>query len=115
MKRLFLAFLLLAGEASAQRTEADIQCSFTGTDLIYDCTIRLSRGGKPLAGVQLTVGADMPSMPMAHNIKPVKATPGKQPGEYRAQLDLEMKGEWALKLRLSGPLRDQVVVKKRFD
>jgi hypothetical protein len=57
----------------------------------------------------------MPSMPMAHNLKPVKALPGKNPGEYRARLELEMHGEWAVKLRISGPVRDQIVKKMRFD
>jgi hypothetical protein len=111
---LFLA-LLAPPTVNAQKIDADIQCKFTGTDYVYDCVIRLVRDGKPLSGVPLTVAADMPSMPMAHNIKPVKAKPGKQPGEYRARLDLEMKGEWALKLRLSGAVRDQIVTKIRFD
>jgi hypothetical protein len=65
--------------------------------------------------VQIMVGADMPSMPMAHNMKPVKAQPTKTPGEYRAKLDLEMNGEWAVKLRLAGPVRDQLVLHYEFD
>ena len=115
MKILLFLGLLAPLAASAQKTEADIRCKYTGADYVYDCVIRLSRGGKPLAGVQMTAGADMPSMPMAHNIKPVKAKPGAQPGEYHARLELEMKGEWAIKLRLSGAVRDQVVTKLRFD
>ena len=57
----------------------------------------------------------MPSMPMAHTVKPVKAAPGKNPGEYLARLDLDMRGEWTLKIRISGPVRDQVVKTLRFD
>lgn len=94
--------------------EARLNCKSTGTEFIYDCVIRLSRGGAPLAGAQVSVGADMPSMPMAHNMKPVKAAPGKAPGEYRARLDLEMRGEWAVKLSISGPLRDQLVLHYDF-
>lgn len=101
--------------AAAQAPKADLACKATGADFVYDCTIRLSRGGKPLEGVQLTVGADMPSMPMAHNVKPVKATAAQAPGEYRAKLDLEMLGVWAVKLRLSGPVRDQLVLHYEFD
>jgi hypothetical protein len=56
----------------------------------------------------------MPSMPMAHNIKPVRAKPGKAPGEYHARLDLEMPGEWAVKLRLSGAARDVLVLHYTF-
>jgi hypothetical protein len=111
------AFLLvfLSAPAFAQKTEADLKCKPSGKNLIYDCTIRLTRGGEPSTGAQVTVGADMPSMPMAHNVKPVKAQPTKTPGEYRARLDLEMTGEWAVKLRLGGPVRDQLVLHYEFD
>lgn len=109
---LFLTLLLVAAPAVAQRVQADMECRFTGTDLIYDCIIRLSPA---TPGMQVTVGADMPSMPMAHTVKPVKAQPGRTPGEYRARLDLEMTGEWAVKLRLSGPVRDQLVLHYEFD
>ncbi|MGH8723728.1 MAG: FixH family protein [Burkholderiales bacterium] len=115
MRRFLLILLLVPLHAFAQRPHADLECKFTGTDFVYDCTIRLSRGGQPLSGAQITVGADMPSMPMAHNVKPVKAKPGKAPGEYRVTLDLEHTGEWAVKLRLSGPVRDQLVLHYDFD
>ena len=106
---------LAAAPAWAQRAQATLDCRFTGTDFVYDCVISLQRGGAPLAGAEITVGADMPSMPMAHNVKPVKATPGREPGKYQARLDLEMTGEWALKLRLAGPVRDQLVLNYEFD
>jgi hypothetical protein len=109
-----LVFVFFSAAVFAQRTEADLKCRHSAKDYIYDCVIRLSRGGEPLAGAQVSVGADMPSMPMAHNIKPVKARPAKNPGEYEARLDLEMPGEWAVKLRISGPVRDQVVKKMHF-
>jgi hypothetical protein len=99
----------------AQEPQAALHCKLTATDFIYDCTIALTRGGKPLPGIALTVGADMPSMPMAHAVKPVKAKPGKNPGEYAAKLDLEMLGEWAVKLTLRGPLRDQMTLLYDFD
>lgn len=105
-----LFLLLVCAQAWAQRLNGKLDCSYTGTDFIYDCRIALQRGGQPLSGAQITVGADMPSMPMAHNIKPVKATPTGTPGEYRARLDLEMTGEWAVKLRIAGPVRDQLVL-----
>ena len=113
------AVLLILGLAPAlalaQAPQAELACKATGTDFVYDCTIRLTRGGKPLQGVQVTVGADMPSMPMAHSVKPAKATPAQAPGEYRARLDLEMLGVWAVKLRLAGPVRDQLVLHYEFD
>ena len=115
MKLVLLLGLLAPLLAAAQQTRADMQCKPTGKDLIYDCVIRLARAGEPVSGAQLTVGADMPSMPMAHNVKPVKARPGKGPGEYLVRLDLDMQGEWALKLRLAGPVRDQLVLHYEFD
>ncbi|HEV3008704.1 MAG TPA: FixH family protein [Burkholderiales bacterium] len=107
--------ILISPGAWAQKAEAVLNCKHTGKDFIYDCRIKMDRGGEPLTGAQVTVGADMPSMPMAHNVKPVKAQPTKTPGEYRARLDLEMPGEWAVKLRLTGPVRDQLVLHYEFD
>jgi YtkA-like protein len=112
---LLLILWLVSFPASAQKLDATLRCTPTRTDFVYDCVIRLERKGAPLAGVQITVGADMPSMPMAHNVKPVKARPAGKPGEYQAALDLEMLGEWAVKLRLAGPVRDQLILLYEFD
>ena len=101
--------------AFAQRLQGELDCIPTKTDFIYNCIVRLSRNGQPLSGAQVTVGADMPSMPMAHNVKPVKAKARKTPGEYEAMLDLEMLGEWAVKLRLAGPVKDQLILLYDFD
>jgi hypothetical protein len=114
-----LAGLLLAlpwgpGPAHAQRVAAELGCVATAERLVYDCTVRLRRGGQPLDGVTVTVSADMPTMPMAHNVRPLAARPGTSPGEYRARLALEMYGEWAVKLRLDGPVRDLIVVHQDF-
>ena len=106
---------LLLSLVLAQTPQADLRCTSTGRDFVYDCTVLLMRGGKPLEGVEVTVGADMPSMPMAHNVKPAKASAGTKPGEYKVRLELEMLGEWAVKLRLAGPVRDQIVVNYEFD
>ncbi len=111
---LFAALLLASVPALAQRPRADLDCKPAKGLLTYDCIIRLTRGGQPLTGAAVTVGADMPSMPMAHNLKPVKAAPGEKPGEYRARLELEMTGEWAVKLRLSGPVREQLILHFEF-
>ena len=112
---LYLILGLLALPAQAQSAKGDLACKSTGTDFVYDCTIRLTRAGKPLAGAKVTVGADMPSMPMAHNIRPQQAKPGTKPGEYTVRLDLEMLGEWAVKLRIGGPVRDQLILHYEFD
>jgi hypothetical protein len=99
------------------RAKADVACGPTSTALQYDCIIKLvnARTNEPLSGVVLTVGADMPSMPMMHNVRPVTAAPMADPGSYQVRLTLEMHGDWMLQLNLSGPLRDRVVAIVRFE
>ena len=118
MIRFGLTLLLIAVPpcAIAQRLAAELDCKPTKHDLVYDCRIALrdAASGKPVTGAEVSVGADMPSMPMAHNVRPVKARPGKDPGVYTARLELEMSGEWAVKLNVRGPVRDVIVKKIDF-
>jgi hypothetical protein len=118
MKRL-LAVLGLAAAAApawAQRLAADIDCKPTRHDLVYDCRIALTEAAtrNPVAGAELSLGADMPSMPMAHTVRPVRAAPTKEPGVYAARIELEMYGEWALRLNVRRPVRDVIVKKIDF-
>lgn len=115
MRTLLLALLLFPLVSHAHEARGEMECRFTGTDFVYDCTIRLTRGAKPLDAARVSIEADMPSMPMAHALGPVDARPGKTPGEYEARLDLDMTGEWAIRLRLSGPVRDQLILHYLFD
>jgi YtkA-like len=115
-----IAMLALCGPeyAHAQvRAKADISCRPGAETLQYDCVIKLanSRTGEPLSGLTLTVGAEMPSMPAAHNVRPVKAAENEDQGTYRARIALEMHGDWALRLELSGAVRDRVVKVLRFE
>lgn len=113
---LALAMWCLAGSAQGAQDvlQAALDCKPATKPLTYDCMIDLSRNGAPLAGAKLTVGADMPSMPMAHNVRPVKARAEAQAGRYSARLELEMPGEWAVKLRVDAPVRDQLVIRRFF-
>jgi hypothetical protein len=106
-----------SGLAAEVKAKAEVSCSATQRPLEYDCTIKLSdsRSGEALTGVDVTVGADMPSMPMAHNVKPAKAMPGNEPGTYRAHIKLEMHGDWVVKVDLAGPVRDRIVKSMRFE
>jgi hypothetical protein len=115
LRTLSCLLILACTPALAQSVKAELKCKLTRTDYVYECTILLERSGRPLSGAVVTVGADMPSMPMAHSLKPVKAKPGRAPGEYEATLDLEMLGEWAVKLRLAGPVKDQLILHYDFD
>ena len=111
------ALLLCAAlpAAAAPRPQVDLQCEAFGMGPQLECTVRLRLSGAPLAGAQVTLGASMPSMPMAHTVKPVAAVPTGQPGEYRGQLELQMNGVWAVQVDVAGPVRDRVVRPLRID
>jgi hypothetical protein len=114
----------LAGE----RVQADVDCATTDKALVYDCMIMLQgkKSGQPIDGAEVVVNASMPSMPMAHNVRPVPSMPMAHnvrpvtampmggPGSYHAQLELQMYGQWALTLDVSGPTRDRVVETLQF-
>ena len=107
-----LPALAVAGE----RVKADIDCAATDKALVYDCMIMLQgkKSGQPIDGAEIVVNASMPSMPMAHNVRPVTAMPMGGPGGYHAQIELTMYGQWALTLDVSGPTRDRVVETLQF-
>lgn len=102
--------------AAGERKVADVECKPADQKLVYDCMISLKgkKSGTPVAGAEFTVGADMPSMPGAHNVRPAPAEPGETPGTYRARVHLEMTGEWALKLDFTKPGRDRLIKKLHF-
>ena len=111
--------IMLAASVTAmagERVAAEVSCAAAAERLTYDCTIVLKgrKSGGPVEGAGVVVKAEMPSMPLAHNVRPVKAVPGAMPGHYTATLALEMLGEWALTLDVSGPTRDRVVKKLDF-
>ena len=99
------------------RAKADVNCQPGTERLHYDCVLKLadSRTNTPLAGLGVTVGADMPSMAGAHAVRPVKAAEAEEKGTYKARLVLEMHGDWAVRLDLSGKLRDRVIKMLRFE
>ena len=105
------------GGWAAERAKAEVTCAPAETPLAYDCMVKLTNAGsnEPVAGVEVALGADMPSMPMAHTVRPVKAAPGQTPGVYHARLQLEMHGDWAVQINLSGRIRDRIVKKMRFE
>ena len=111
----FCAALAAAGAAAAPRPQVDLQCEAFGMGPQLECTVRLRASGAPLVGAQVTLGASMPSMPMAHTVKPAAAAPTGQPGEYRGRLELQMTGVWAVQVDVAGPVRDRVVRPLRID
>ena len=122
MTRLFIVlvvggiWLVAVPAAAGERKVAEVECKPAEKKLVYDCMISLKgkKSGMPVAGAEFTVGADMPSMPGAHNVRPTPAKPGETPGTYRARVHLEMTGEWALKLDFTKPGRDRLIKKLHF-
>jgi hypothetical protein len=113
-----VGLLLQPAETRAQvRAKADVACQQAGGALQYDCVVKLidARSNAPLTGVGLSIGADMPSMPGIHHLRPAQAVEDAEKGTYRARLVLDMHGEWALQLNLTGPVRDRVVKLLRFE
>jgi hypothetical protein len=112
---------LLAGYPQAvhgqMRAKATVTCVSAGQVLEYDCTIKLAnaRSGEPLSGLTVSVGAEMPSMPGMHNVRPMKATEQAEKGVYQARLQLEMHGDWAVQIDLRGAVRDRVIAMLRFE
>jgi hypothetical protein len=114
---LMAAVMGSAPTLAADRARVTTICKPAADKFVYDCTFRLTnaRTGAPLADAEVVISADMPSMPMAHNVKPVAAGATGTVGEYAARLALEMHGDWALRLRISGPVKDQIVELRNFD
>ena len=108
----------IGGAAAAEmQAKADVACQPAAKKLQFDCIIKLTdaRTNEPLAGIDVMVGADMPSMPMAHHVRPVKAAAAAEPGSYQASIRLEMYGDWALRLDLAGRVHDRVIKVLRFE
>lgn len=102
--------------APPARPAVDLQCVSFGTGPQLDCTVRLQgAGGAPLDGAQVTLGASMPSMPMAHTVKPATAKATGRAGEYRGRLLLGMNGVWAVQVDVEGPVRDRIARSLRID
>lgn len=115
MIRTTLALICLAAPAMADRIQAEASCTPLPAEQQYRCDILLTAAGSPLEGAAFTVKPDMPSMPMAHNLRPVDATATDTPGTYSADIHLEMWGDWTLTLDLSAPRRDRVVLSYSFE
>ncbi len=113
---LVASLIFPAGTQAEERARAYVECASTDQKLVYDCMIMLTgrKSGTTMDGVEFTVTADMPSMPMAHNVKPVKAMPTGEPGRYHARIELAMHGEWVLKMDVSSPARDTIIFKMHF-
>lgn len=107
--------MAMGGAALGAPLQASLDCRPAGGGPVYDCLIRLAdANGAPVTGASFTVNADMPSMPMAHNMRPVPAVPHGAPGVYQARLALAMYGAWRIKLNIARPAPDRIVLAHDF-
>ena len=102
-------------EKTFAKTMSEVKCNSTEEKLVYDCMIYLTdtKTKEKISGAKFVVSADMPSMPGAHNIKPVIAH-SMGLGSYHVRLKLDMYGEWVLKMDFTKPRRDRIVKKMTF-
>lgn len=117
---LVVAVGLVAGATihagAAERPMVEVMCSPTAKKLVYMCMFKVmgKKSHQPITDAEFTLKADMPSMPMAHSVPPMQPEPTEKPGVYHAMIELEMMGEWALKMEFAKPVRDIVIEKITF-
>ena len=111
-----LAMSVSATPVFANPAISNISCTATDVNLVYHCKFELFEDGHPIVGTEITVGASMPTMPMAHTVKPVIAKASdEKPGQYVFELQLEMFGEWLVVFDISEPVRDRFQEKFTFN
>ena len=103
------AFTVACSAPPSPSVSADVSCVPETHALRQLCTVALTdrATGQPIEGVTVMLSADMPSMPLAHSVRPVSAE-AVGPGMYSGTLDLEMRGRWVIAVRISGPANDQL-------
>ena len=97
-------------------TKSQTECTATSKKFQYNCNVLFLHKKEPMTGYSGIVGATMPSMAMAHNVKPVKfVEKDGMAGHYEFTIELEMLGEWMFQYDISTPKRDRVLEKLIFD
>ena len=92
------------------------ECTATSKKFQYNCNVLFFHKKEPMSGYSGIVGAKMPSMAMAHNVKPVKFSEKEgMAGHYEFTIQLEMLGEWMFQYDISIPKRDRVMEKLIFN
>ena len=97
-------------------TKSQTECTATSKKFQYNCNVIFLHKKEPMSGYSGIVGATMPSMAMAHNVKPVKFTEKEgMASHYEFTIQLEMFGEWMFQYDISTPKRDRIMEKLIFD
>lgn len=96
--------------------KSQTECTATSKKFQYNCNVLFFQKKEPMSGYSGIVGAKMPSMAMAHNVKPVKFSEKEgMAGHYEFTIQLEMLGEWMVQYDISIPKRDRVMEKLIFN
>ena len=117
MKKLFFPSIFVVFLASItptvlypMMTKSQTDCTATSKKFQYNCNVIFFHKKEPMSGYSGIVGATMPSMAMAHNVKPVKFTKKEgMAGHYKFTIQLEMLGEWMFQYDISTPKRDRLL------
>ncbi len=110
-----LLAMLAAFPARADSPTTMTHCEPLDGRLKYACSVMLQYQGAPLRGAQIVQRADMPSMPLAHNLPPSKPSENPdQPGRYDFEIELEMHGRWMFTYDVRAPVRDRIQEKVTF-
>ena len=97
-------------------TKSQTDCKATSKKFQYSCNVLFLQKKELMRGYSGFVGAKMPSMAMAHNVKPVKFSEKEDmTGHYEFTIQLEMLGEWMFQYDISIPTRGRVMEKLIFD
>ena len=94
----------------ASMPQVTVDCHAHGEGPLLTCDVTVKDANRrAISDADITLKAHMPSMPMAHSVKPVKAAAVDQNGRYRATLQLQMPGIWAVEVDVRGPVRERVI------
>ena len=123
MEKLFtpLTFVLILASIAPtvvfpMTIKSQTECTATTKKFQYNCNVLFFRKKESMSGYSGIVGAKMPSMAMAHNVKPVKFSEKEgMVGHYEFTIQLEMLGEWMFQYDISIPKRDRVMEKLIFN
>ena len=112
-----LALVPAIALAAGERPMVKVQCKPTDEKLVFHCTFEVmgKKSHEPIEGAAFKVNADMPTMPLAHNVRPIRPEPvAGTPGRYEGKIEVEMLGEWTIKMTFDEPVRDIVIEKVTF-
>ena len=94
----------------ASMPQVTVDCHAHGEGPLLTCDVTVKDANRrAISDADITLKAHMPSMPMAHSVKPIKAATVDQNGLYRATLQLQMPGVWAVEVDVRGPVRERVI------